>query len=361
MKTKRYRLVGAIFACVLFSGNLTAEEFKKNIHKDFEANENTQLMIDNKYGNIDMLNWDKNQVAIDVTITVDCSSESKADELLKNIDVEFSVENNEIKAITLIDDRFNKSMNEIFNGCHDYLIYYKVMMPENINVKVTNKYGNVFLNKSTGLVSLDLKYGDLKINEIGRSDTKPLNNITLSYGNATIDKCQWVDMNLAYSNMEVNTFKVITLNSRYSKYDIGDGSSLAIEGKYDTYKIGNIKNIVASVEYSNFKIHEVLTKADFTIKYTNVKAEEIKAGFDDININNAYGAIKLGIEPSASYKLDGTGDYCDINFPEKANVSRIVTNNSIKVNGLIGNDNKTNSTVKIISKYGNVTLTGNEE
>ena len=60
----------------------------------------------------------------------------------------------------------------------------------------------------------------------------------------------------------------------------------------------------------------------------------------------------------ASYKLDGYAKYCKIFYPEEnAKVSRFNENTEMKVNGLIGQDENTKSSVNINSSYGNIKLT----
>ena len=94
---------------VLTSAFAAGEEFSKNLHKDYDADANTLLVIQNKFGDVDVNNWDKNKISIDVIITVDHKNEEKAKELIDLIDVKFSQNGNTIEAITEIDEKFNLS------------------------------------------------------------------------------------------------------------------------------------------------------------------------------------------------------------------------------------------------------------
>jgi hypothetical protein len=177
-----------------------SEEFSKNLHKDYDANENTLLIIQNKFGDVDINNWDKNKVSIDVIITVDHKNEEKAKELIDYIEVEFNQTGNTIEAITKIDEKFSKWNSFTFNDNQkEFSIDYKVNIPKNIKLDLLNKYGSVFINEVAGHTKISVKYGNLKINKLTRENIKPLNEIYLGYSNGTIEDCKWLNLNIKYS------------------------------------------------------------------------------------------------------------------------------------------------------------------
>ena len=56
-------------------------EFTKKYNKEYEVRKGTQLQIEHKYGSIDIKNWDKSLISIEVVITVKTSNEDKARKL----------------------------------------------------------------------------------------------------------------------------------------------------------------------------------------------------------------------------------------------------------------------------------------
>jgi hypothetical protein len=357
MKTRTYKLI-LLAAFVILATSIKAlevnDEFSKTLQKDFQINSKSELEITNKYGSVHIQNWDQNTFNISVKITVDVKDKKQADDLLNMLTVVFSQEGDKISAITKISEDFGRSGNW-FGSNKKFSIDYTVKMPKNNSLKVSNKYGNIFIDERSGYVDIDLKYGDMNINKLTRGDEKPMNQIILAYGKASIVECNWLKLQISYSKIDLERSKALVLLSKYSKGDLGKISSLVSDNSYDTYQIGDLSNLVVVGKYSNFQINSVFKKADVNVKYTDIKVNLVPRTFESISINSQYGRVAMGIENGASYKLDGFAKYTDIEYPrDNARVSRISENTKLTVNGTIGNDPK--ATVKVNTEYGGVKL-----
>ena len=352
---KRY-LMGIILSLLAISVMSAKDgEFTKKYNKEYEVRKGTQLQIEHKYGSIDIKNWDKKLISIEVVITVKTSNEEKARKLIDQINIEFSESGNVISAKTSFDNDFSK----FFRGSGDKLvdIFYSVYMPKDIPLSLFNKYGNVFINELTSTSNIEIKYGNLKANRIIHNDEKPLTQITLAYSNASIQQCAWVKFDIKYSKVEMDASKALVFLSRYSKVFITRGSSLVTESKYDQYRLGKFTNLVATAGYSNFKAEEISSKIMMETKYTDLNVDIVPAGFESIKIKTEYGNYNVIIDPGASYKLEGYAKYARINYPDNARVNRFNENNELKVEGRVGTNQNTSSKVTINSRYGNVRLT----
>lgn len=89
--------------------SVKAQEVTKEFHKEYTAGANTTLEINNKYGDVVIHSWNKDQVVIDVKVTVEMPNRERAEKLLEYINVEFSENGNLISAKTTIDEKFNFS------------------------------------------------------------------------------------------------------------------------------------------------------------------------------------------------------------------------------------------------------------
>jgi hypothetical protein len=357
MKTKRFSSLLPVLAIFILvpQGIYAQNERKKEFHEEFSADKNTILTVENKYGNVDMKDWENNRVKIDVTVTVSNSNSEKAEKLLSYIDVVISQQGNEITAKTVIDEKFSKSSN--WRDDNDLSIDYTIQMPKDIAVNLNNKYGNIFISELTGKANIILKYGKLKANKISRGDEKPLSEIDLGYSDASIEESDWLKVNMKYSKLDMTNTTAIVLLSKYSKLYIDDCSSLVIEGKYDNYELGSLSNLVANCSYSGFKIEEIKEKLSLETSYTDCTVEYVPPAFQTIDIQTKYGGYRIGIDDNASYNLDGFAEYAKIQYHEAGNVSRITENTSMKVFGTVGNNPDPSASVKVVSKYGNVRLT----
>jgi hypothetical protein len=359
MKTSRFKIfLVTSFTFALIFANVFAgkEEYSKIIKKDFSVNGRTALEIANKYGDIHIQNWDQNSFSIEVKITVDTRDKKQADDLLDMLTVIFTQEGDQITANTKISDDFGNAKSWFGNNNgKKFSIDYTVNMPKNNTLKINNKYGNIFINEMNGFVDIDLKYGDMNINKLSRSDVRPMNQIVMAYSKLNIVECNWLKLQASYSKVNIDKSKALILISKYSKGNLGNTSSLVGDNSYDSYQIGNLSNLVIDGKYSNFQITSLVKKLDLNIKYSDLKIYQIPRSFESIEINNQYGKVNLGIDPGASYYLDGFAKYTTIDYPtENARLNKISENVKMTLKGTIGDNPK--STVKINTEYGGVSL-----
>ncbi len=317
---------------------------------------NTTLDISNKYGDVTVETSDQNQVTIDVKVTVELPNREKAEKLLSYIDVQFSEGQDLISAKTVIDEKFN------FTGWGDsrkFSIKYNIKMPAGLNFTMSNRYGNTELEELTGLVNLNIKYGNLTAEALTRGNEKPLSHLSLAYGKASITTAGWLDIQVRYSgNLEIGKSQALLLDSRYSRMQLGETSSLVGTSKYDNLKIENINNLVLDAGYSDVVVETLNKKLKFDGGYGGLTVEEIPAGFESIETDTRYIGVKLGIDSNASYNLDAKLSYGDLKFNEDnfQNQKRIIQNNSNETAGIVGKESSPTAMVKVIASYGSVRL-----
>ena len=336
---------------------LPPDEILKKYHKEYPANNKTVLTVQNKYGDVNLENWDMDSVAIDVTITVDYPNREKAQRLLGYLEVNFSSTENKINAVTMIDKQFSRLSRGFWSSEKKFSIDYTIHAPAYLNYHLINKYGDAFINELSGQAIIEISYGHIIINKLYRGNLKPLNNIMLAYSKGSIDTAGWLMLDLKYSRLEISKAKAIAGETKYSKLYTDECSSVVLESKYDTYRFGKLNNLILEAGYGNIKVSEVRKKVSLETKYTGVTIDNIPAGFTSIDVDNGYGGIRLGIASGASYLLKGSTSYCKIGYPQSQRVNKIVKNNSWEVNGTIGTHKNTRSTVNIKSRYGSVILT----
>ena len=354
MKTTKSKLLIALLLIFSSAAYVYATEITKSLHKEFDVNQNSVLVLKNKYGKIDVQNWDKNLVVIDVKIRVEHPNKETAQKLLDYLNVEFSESGKEIKAVTVINERFSKG-NKWGNN-KEFSIDYTVKMPKSLDIKLSNKYGDTFIDELTGHAAIEIKYGNLQANKILRDDTKPLSFVILGYSKGIIEQVNWLKVIMKYSKLEIETSRAMVVESKYSKLYVDEASSIVAESKYDTYRIGKTDNFVITGSYSDYKLDYVGKKLYLETKYTGTTVEKMPTTFEKIDIQNGYGGVKLGIASGASYYLKGEARYANISFPSGGKMNRIQGNTSSSYEGTVGSDSDPKAKVTIKTSYGSVKL-----
>lgn len=357
MKKFDYKQALLLFLPLLISISISAQEVTKEFHKEFAAGDNTTLQISNKYGDVIINSWDKNQIVIDVKVTVELPNREKAQKLLDYINVEFSDNENVVSAKTVIDDKFNFS--GWGSGSRKFSIVYNVSMPVEAALALSNRYGNTEIDELHGLVNLDIKYGNLTAGKLTRGNVKPLSKLNIAYGKGEIEEAGWIELYMRYiGSMEISKSQALLVDSKYSKLNLGETSSLVGESKYDNLQIENINNLVLENGYTEVNIGTLSKKLDYNGSYGSFSVDHIPASFESVKIATRYMGVRLGIDESANYNLDAKVSYGGLKYNEDnfKNKRRIVENNSNEVAGVVGKEDSPIARVTIDSSYGSVKL-----
>jgi hypothetical protein len=359
MKKSVFKAGTLLFAALFFlsAGLAAQEEVSKEYHKEYTAEKGVTLDLNNRYGDIVVQTSETDQVIIDIKVTVKYPSRERAEKLLSYIDVQFAESGSVISAKTVIDEKF--SFTGWSGETRKFMINYTVKMPVWMDINLSNKYGNTELDDLSGLVNLTIKYGNLSAAKLTRGNEKPLSSLNLAYGKGSIEEAGWMDLVIRYcGNLNITKSQALLLDSKYSKLIFSTASSIVGETRYDNIRIESINNFILDTGYADVNIGLLTKKFKFDGSYSSLNVDRIPAGFELIEINARYTGVRLGIDESASYNLDGKVSYGGLKFnDENFNYKRRITeNNSTEVSGIIGKDDSPAASVRVEASYGTVKL-----
>ena len=319
-----------------------AVEKTKKYNKSWDANQIETVDISNKFGEVKFKNEGGSQITVDVLITVEASSDSKANDLLDMIKVDFSTSGKTAKAET--------SMENNFKSQRKFSIDYVVNVPSDKHLMVSNKYGNVVVNQLTGNGDFKIQYGNITAVSLKGANTV----LDLAYGNGNIEESGNMDADISYSNITVGESGNLKLNSKYSTVELDNAKDVQTDSKYDKFNFGQIVSLTAETKYTQMRISKLFKSLQIGSGYGGIKVENVAPDFESISITNSYGQILLGLN-GASYTLDAKCDYCGISYPEdRYKGNRMKENTSIELKGKVGNAG--GGTVVVKSRYGEIKL-----
>ncbi|HSH20068.1 MAG TPA: hypothetical protein VLA03_06430 [Draconibacterium sp.] len=326
-------------------GTVLAVEKTKKYNQKWSASEIETLDISNKFGEIKFINEGGSQITVDVLITVEASSESKANDLIEKIEVDFSKNGKTAKAVTSIASNFKTN--------RDFSINYVINIPSDKNLVVSNKYGNTVVNKLNANGNFNIQYGNINANELIAPSSGKM-DIMLAYGKGNIETTGDINIDIKYSNITLGIVNDLTLVSKYSGVEFDKGRMVQIESKYDKFSFGKVKSLTANTKYTNLKVEYLAANLKIETGYGGIKVNEVAPDFESISITNAYGQISLGLS-EASYTVDASCSYCGISYPEdRFKGNRMKEDTSSEINGKVGNAG--GGTVMIRSRYGEIKL-----
>jgi len=347
------KLVYSLLILVLIGQISIAEKYEafKEYNKNYSTTKQSAFSIDNKYGEIIIANWDKNEISINLKITVKAKNQEKAEKILSQIDANFGQIGDSVYAKTIFDKHFS------LNDKVEFEIKYIVKAPANIAYWIINKYGNIAINKITGKLDLDLKYGNLLAKNLQFTKAQPLNKIELAYSNANIHYCNYAKIDIKYGKLNIGNGKALDIKAKYTDVDIIKLETLYFEGKYGGFELDTIHIVKIDAKYMNVDIQYLSYKLETEVKYGNLNINNVSPFFSKIDVEAAFGNIELLIHPDAVYKLYADVDYGSLDLPKKVNIERIVTKKGEETVGIVGPKGKEiTGEINIEMDYGNVKL-----
>jgi len=326
---------------------VTAQELTKNYNESFDVNADATVQISNQYGQVNVQTWEKNQVMIEVEVSVDAKSEKESQRILDKIDIEISGGKSLVSASTVISGKLN------CKNC-DLNITYEVKMPAKGMLELRNEFGNAIIGDLEGAAKLNVEYGNL---EAGTLSSKQ-NKITVKFGNAEIDEVKAADIHMEYGELELDMAGYLDLYSRFNSIEIGKVSELALDSQYDGIEIGSGDVLEIKAAFSDLQIGEVFDKIFITNSYAGIEIIRVAGGFSLVDIENSFGSIDIGVSSSASYKLEAKASFGDIDFPGKnASITHEIDKDfRQEVEAFIGSDKQSSSLIKVRVENANIDI-----
>ncbi len=242
----------------------------KVVTQTYPVTQDDKLLIENRFGNITVKSWNKNEIKVEVKITGFGDSESLAAKAVQHGDVLINRQENIISfklAKLLIQSK------EYSGSQTDYVVY----MPSENSLSVNNKFGGIFLAEHNGPVEIKSEYGDV----IARNLPNPGNSINSSFGRISIQNIKHGDINVSHGNLN----------------------------------IGNAGDLKVTTDYTPVKIDTLTGESNLTLKFGNeLKLGAINKGVKKLFINASYLSLLFGPGISNGFNYDITGSLLDFKY-----------------------------------------------
>lgn len=271
-------LVLAMLFAVADVSAMTEVEKKKEVANTFPVSLSDNLLVDNRYGNVTITHWNRNEVSIRVEIEASAGSEKRVQEILDRINVEIKKSGSTVSSVTsLASGGVSTRNNERFKiSCY-------VQMPSKLSQRIINKYGNIiFPGENDGKINVEVGYGNVE----GGNFSAAL-EIDCKYGNARIGNIADGEFDFSYSNLNMENGNLVELDIKYGNLVAARVQSLEMNMKY-----GN-----ATLDYvgSRLQVPE--------LSYSNLKVRELSAGFSRAELSARYGGVDIRIADKAAFEL----------------------------------------------------------
>lgn len=333
-----------------FKGKYTKE---KKITKSFDVSSDATLKVNNRFGNITIVTWDKNTIDFDISIKVSGNKEEKVIDRINNIDVSFDSSNSMVSATTNIGKNKNNWWNWGKRMNLEIKINYVIKIPVTNSVDLSNDYGSINVDRLEGRAVISCDYGKITTKELLADD----NILRFDYTRGCyFDYIKSAKINADYSSFTVGKANKLDINADYTKSEVELAEDVTYNCDYGSLKVLSVNNFSGNGDYLTLRLGDVYKNANIKADYGSIKIDKIHKNLKELIINSDYTGIKVGYDPAMSFDFDITLEYSGLKGKEDWNVlKRKIESTDKYYRGFYGTENS-GSSIVINSEYGGVTF-----
>lgn len=277
-----------------------AEKKEKTIDKSFASAKLEQVFIENRYGNIEVNQWDRSDVKLHISVSVKTKKPDVSEEMLNQIDIEFIEKEAYLSISTRFDENFNfkRLTNKIFSGC-EVKIDYTVTIPKGMTLKMVNRNGNVYLGDYKGILSVDVKNGNVKIGTLNKES-----ELNVEDGRLDVEKMQESKCILKSCFTFIKECEFLNIDSRDSEIKIDKVNELSISSNSGEYRIGEVEVLRGSSSMTKFEVSDIGDELVFELWFGSMNVRNIHNMFSQVDLKTTRAKTGLTFMKNAAYDLE---------------------------------------------------------
>ena len=353
-----YRIMDRLFSisifCIAFSFFLNHSldpdlEYTQVIKREFPVGKSGNLKLLSKFGEVEVKNWEKDLVKVEVRIVVEAPNERAASQVFRQIEVNFFNQESLIKilmnitpASTLwwLSDSYTSPEKENFS------ISYRIHLPKGFSFESDLQYGDVIIGEIQKDVDLNLKHGKIDIGAVGgktRLDLELVEGVlkNLNHGELIIKNSQLViskanvlTMSSQNSTIKIESVDELRLHSKYDDYRIKTVYLMKNVGKFDNIQIEEVTQLTLDAEESKLTINELIENAQVDLNkgwfYLNSTSTALKS----LTLTGYDAQFKIQLPAEFNYELIANAHQAGIQYPSNLEIiNESITINSHQVRG----------------------------
>ena len=306
MKTKLWHYKSLILALLIgTAAQGQTYERSRSVRETFAAPSTAEIQIINKYGDIHLIPWQKDSVRFEIEMAVTSNKESKIDKIFDYVSFDFKETKYYVIAETVFKNQ-NTFWSEVadmaslvFSGGTHTQIDYTVYYPEKNDLKIDNKFGNLYAGDHKGKVDFTVANGDIKAHSL----TGPV-RIQVEFGIANVEKVNAATFIISYGELYLEDAGEIIMETKSSKIFLTGCDWMQIDSKRDKYYVKQVGDVNGTSYFSNISFDLITEQLSLQTKYGDVKVQSLGPGFRRVEFGAESTSITLYIDRNLYYDID---------------------------------------------------------
>jgi len=317
IKNMKYKCATILFVFLL-SGEIFSQTYEstKKFERSFALDDQTEVRVYNKYGSINIIPWANDTVKFIIELKVTGKKDFKVEKVMEAIRFDFLEKSNSVSAITSFENdkgEFWKDVSDfaniIFKGGTNASIDYFVYLPSNQQIYIENKFGNIYTTDYQGNITVKISNGDIKANKLSG-----VINLEMGFGNLVINEITNGKLNISYADCNIRNAGKLKLESKSSTLHIDKAQSAEIDSKRDRYYIRDIDVLSGITSFSYINVEQLFKEIVLKTNYGDIDINMVKTGFQFINLISDYTDCRIQLPQQVAFSYE-------INYTSKANIN----------------------------------------
>lgn len=298
MKTNLFYKNFIFGVLVILSTNIFGQhKLTKEIRENYFFSNAHTLVLENKYGDIQINGWEKNNIEIIVSIEVHGKSEEKAKERLARVhskilmtEYEANIKSEILKEEISLFNRYFGDLGSLKSEKSNTRINYTIFLPKQAEVTLNNKYGDIIIADWNGMLKVKVEHGDVHL-----PDSITNSKLYIKYGKLKATTLFNTEITVTDARLSLGNSNNLILNSDGSEINIEEVEKLELYSNKDNIEIVNLRSVVGTVKYSTIILNNISKEVRLDLNLAELRMLNFKTEAPFINIVQKSSEIYLNI------------------------------------------------------------------
>ncbi len=319
--------------CFMAFMAIAQSERSKSWEKSYDLPAAGTVHIENKYGDVVVNGWDKNELKVAIAIKVTHRKDENARKLLDRIRPEVTLTGDFVKIVSEIADRSTSIFGRYLNKANPFdfdksniQIDYKVYMPKNAELNITNKFGDIIISAWEGDLDVNLQHGDIWIN-----DDVSTAKVDMRFGKLNFGKIGYGNIKMSNGSIDIEDAQKLKIISSGSDIKLKKASKLELYSSKDEVNLEQIGSLRGDFKFSNVDIASIDTEMFLTLRIAEVEIHNIQKSDAQIDIVQESSELNMNVS-GLSFDFRATLEQGLLRVPKSFdNIKTNVTNAGRKI------------------------------
>lgn len=364
-----------IFNCIAFialllpinvlAGNIGADTdgLSRKIEKEFAIVGNPYIEIENRYGKVEIKEWNEAKVKFEINIEVISADTLSQRQVFNSIQIDLSANPSQIlgrTSFTNTNSSLSNDLKRLLSGIilpnMKFNIDYVVHMPATANLIIRNKYGDVTLGNHSGSLDIQLSNGNLNATDINGEF-----RLSMSMGRGFVNEIENGHLDLSYvEDFMLHIANKLIIDSKLSKITVNNSQNLRLNSRRDNLMLKRTNRIMGTSYFSNVWVMGLAQDLNLDAKYGQINLDEVSKSFTSVNITSEFTDISIVFQSGAAYQFDLAGNRTRFNYPQQnSKLTNSANPKDPKMNyfvGTIGTGDASGASVRITSNNASLNI-----